>query len=209
MFKEFIFNESIPNLVIDGIEYFGINILEKLSELRSTSNLNNYQKALVYNTYAKVSNFSATFNLPKLGYILEDSNAIRPIKSIDNVGFDLSIIKVDNELTSKTFNKITVFDTGVSFKIPLGYYLQLHPRSSIIKSGYMLANSTGIIDPSYTGSIKVPLIKVDESCADIALPSRIVQVVLTPYANCNIHQEYNKFSTSRDCNGFGSSDIKK
>ena len=204
-FKNLEFVEDIPKLVIDKKEYYGINILEKLFELRNNPDLDRYHKWLVDTAYISASKFSNSTKLPKLGYVIEDKQALAPCKSIDNVGYDLHIIKIDEELTKKSSSDIIVYDTGVSFKIPLGYYLQLHPRSSIIKSGYMLANSTGIIDPSYSGTIKVPLIKMDKLKKDIELPSRVVQLVLTPYCNCEIDEELDHHSTSRGINGFGSS----
>ena len=52
----------------------------------------------------------------------------------------------------------------------------LVPRSSISKTGYMLANSVGVIDRTYTGNVLVPLIKVDKSMPDLILPARVVQL---------------------------------
>jgi dUTPase len=39
----------------------------------------------------------------------------------------------------------------------------------------MMANSIGIIDPGYIGSIMIALTKVDESAPDIQLPMRCAQ----------------------------------
>ena len=41
---------------------------------------------------------------------------------------------------------------------PKGYYLEIHPRSSMVKKGWMLANCTGIIDPDYRGELIVAIV---------------------------------------------------
>ena len=46
-------------------------------------------------------------------------------------------------------------DTGVSVQLSQGYYLEVVPRSSIVKKDFIMANSVGIIDPDYRGRIFV------------------------------------------------------
>ena len=49
-------------------------------------------------------------------------------------------------------------------------HFTLEPRSSIYKTGYMMANSRGIIDLSYRGELKAPLISV-------AFPLTLSQII--------------------------------
>jgi dUTPase len=49
---------------------------------------------------------------------------------------------------------MTRTDTGA----PVHYWLA--PRSSIYKTGYMMANSLGVIDRSYRGVLKAPVVRV-------------------------------------------------
>ena len=51
-------------------------------------------------------------------------------------GFDLTLINI-----KKRIGEVILFGTGISVQPPTGYYFDMVPRSSIIKSGYMLANS--------------------------------------------------------------------
>lgn len=52
-----------------------------------------------------------------------------------------------------TKDNIVTVKTGLAMEIPEGYMLCLAPRSSISKSGWILANSFGIVDSDYRGEI--------------------------------------------------------
>lgn len=106
-------------------------------------------------------------------YSLLTPNAVAPCKTRDSdSGFDLNLIDV-----KKTFGKVKLYGTGVSVTPPSGFYFDLVPRSSMIKSGYMLANSVGIIDQGYTGEIMVALVQVDPDAEPLKLPCKLVQLV--------------------------------
>ena len=127
-------------------------------------------------------------------------DAVIPYKTntIDS-GFDVTLIDV-----SKKIGNVTLFNTGIKIKPPYGYYFDLVPRSSIIKTGYMLANSVGIIDFEYRGEILVPLIKVDPEAKDIELPARIAQLILRKLYLPLIEQVETLDETTRNEGGFGS-----
>lgn len=56
-----------------------------------------------------------------------------------------------NEVTTK--DDVVTVKTGLAMEIPEEYMLCLVPRSSISKSGWILANSFGIVDSDYRGEI--------------------------------------------------------
>ena len=99
-----------------------------------------------------------------------------------------------------------MFDTGIKVSPPFGWYFDLVPRSSIIKSGYMMANSFGVIDRGYTGNILVPLIKIDPLAPDLELPKKIVQLIPRPIINLQVIEVASLENTLRSDGGFGSSD---
>jgi dUTPase len=76
-----------------------------------------------------------------------DTLAKIPTKSHDSdVGYDLSILKKAKDLNETT----ALYHTGLKATIVENeFYLEIVPRSSISKSGYMLSNSFGVIDSSY------------------------------------------------------------
>ena len=101
-------------------------------------------------------------------------DAITPTKAhSSDVGLDLTIVSFYKKVSSQ----ITMYDTGIQLRIPFGYYAEVHPRSSLSKTGYMLANSVGIIDPSYHGNVLIALIKVDPSTDELQLPFRGFQII--------------------------------
>lgn len=82
-----------------------------------------------------------------------------------NAGFDL--ISTDSSFTPSTGNQqLYLSDLGVRAVMTRGNELtpsatvhyRLVPRSSIYKTGYMMANSEGIIDRTYRGVLKAPLV---------------------------------------------------
>ena len=131
-------------------------------------------------------------------------DAVIPTKTHESdAGYDLTIIREEKKLLNNT----TLFDTGIKVKVPLGYYVEVVPRSSLSKSGYMLANSVGIIDNSYTGNIFIALTKIDTEAPDIVLPFKCCQLIFRKqiYANMYVvNEDFEK--TSRGDGGFGSTD---
>lgn len=132
--------------------------------------------------------------------------AIVPSKAKpSDVGYDLSVIKKVKDMT----NTCTLYDTCIRVQCPFGMYAEVVPRSSLSKSGYMLANSVGIIDPSYTGNIMIALVKVDQNAPDITLPFRCCQLIFRKQEFVDIidvtTSEEDQIVTSRNIGGFGSS----
>jgi dUTP pyrophosphatase len=138
-------------------------------------------------------------------YLMKDKTAVIPTKAFYNdVGYDLTVIDIFKVVSEH----ITIFETGIAVSPPEGYYLEIIPRSSLSKSGYMLANSIGIIDPSYTGTLKIALIKVDQTMPNIELPFKCCQLVLRKLENSNLQLVECFQETERGDGGFGSTDKK-
>jgi deoxyuridine 5'-triphosphate nucleotidohydrolase len=191
----------VPTLSIYGKTYTGISMLEALNLiLKNPEQYSNLSMHEVEKYFKIIALFHQKNELPKIGFNLKFPDAVRPTKRIIDVGYDLTIINVYKNIS----DKITMYDTGVAVDIPIGFYAELVPRSSISKTGYMLSNSIGIIDPGYTGTIKVPLIKLDNSLPDIVLPCRIAQLILKPYIVSYDDRVYSIAETTRSSGGFGS-----
>ncbi len=186
----------VPKLEVDNQTYYGINIISKLHEIAQESPDDN---AL----FIQAINMHQRTHLPRLGFHLEASSAVLPTKRITDVGYDLTAIDVYKQTTPMT----TLYETYVALDIPLGYYVELVPRSSISKTGYMLANSVGVIDPNFSGTIKIPLVKIDPSMPDLELPARVAQLILKPYVVSEGYvSKKEKLLTDRGDGGFGSTD---
>lgn len=134
---------------------------------------------------------------------ITDTNAIVPKKAhSSDIGYDLTAIGVYKKINNQT----TLYETGVIVVPPSGYYTEILPRSSISKSGYMLSNSVGIIDPDYRGSLKIALTKVVSDAKDLELPFTKCQLVLRKAEESCIRVVEDVSSTKRGTGGFGSTD---
>lgn len=152
-------------------------------------------------------------NPPILKIYKADEKAIVPTKNnYSDAGLDLTIISEYKKLNSDT----TLYDTGIKLEIPNGYYVEIVPRSSISRSGYMLANSIGIIDQGYTGNLYVALRKINKDCEDLILPYKCCQIIMKKQIYPKViiedltkERKENILSTSRGAGGFGSTDVNQ
>ena len=127
-------------------------------------------------------------------------NAVLPSKSHENdTGYDLTVVDIVKET-----GNVILYGTGLQIRPPKGHYFELVPRSSIIKTGYIQANSIGVIDYGYRGEIMVPLLKVDREANDLDLPFRIGQLVLRKLLHCKMCEVDDLEETERGSAGFGS-----
>lgn len=145
-------------------------------------------------------------NQNSIKFVIVDERAVCPTKAHNSdIGYDLTAIDVYKQISKK----ITLFETGIALSPPDGYYMEIVPRSSMSKTGYMLANSVGTIDPEYTGTLKIALIKVDDDLPDIKLPFTRCQLVLRKAEHANIIKVEKLDKTVRGSGGFGSTDKEK
>lgn len=136
-------------------------------------------------------------------FVVDDERAVIPSKAHpSDIGYDLTAIDVYKQISES----ITLFETGIRVSPPEGYYLEILPRSSMSKTGYMLANSVGTIDPDYTGTLKIALIKVADELPEIKLPFTRCQLVLRKAEYAEMVQVESIEKTARGEGGFGSSD---
>lgn len=95
--------------------------------------------------------------------------------------------------------------TGLSFAIPLGFEVQIRPRSGLAaKHGVTCLNTPGTIDSDYRGEVKVILINLGESDFAIERGERIAQMVLAPVTQAVWERVVILDETTRGTGGFGS-----
>jgi dUTP pyrophosphatase len=129
--------------------------------------------------------------------------AVVPTKAhADDAGFDLTILHKVKEYG----DDVVLYGTGIAVQPPRGVFTILVPRSSISKTGYMIANSPGVVDWPYTGEIMVALRKLRPDADPIELPCRIAQLVplsMVPLGDPQIVETLGE-KTERGAGGFGS-----
>lgn len=189
----------------DQLEWSGTSALDFLGKLYGNASIfleRKYQKYINLATW--VPGLSGTGNHGKVDGIIwckADKNAVAPFKArVSDSGYDLTIIKKVKQVGETEF-----YDTGIKVLPPYGYYFDLVPRSSLAKTGYILMNSVGIIDRSYTGSILVPLLRIDHTFKSLELPARVVQLIPRQIAHFELNEVEKLDETSRSDKGFGSS----
>lgn len=95
--------------------------------------------------------------------------------------------------------------TGLSMEIPLGFEIQVRPRSGLsFKTGLMVVNAPGTIDADYRGEIKVILGNLGQNDEVITHGDRIAQLVLCPVWQASFEVASELSETERGSGGFGS-----
>jgi len=99
----------------------------------------------------------------------------------------------------------TLVPTGLKFEIPLGYEVQIRPRSGLaLKHGVTLVNAPGTIDSDYRGEVGVILVNLGSEAFRIYHGERIAQMVFAKVARCVITETASLTKTDRGVGGFGS-----
>ena len=105
--------------------------------------------------------------------------------------------------------KSTVVPTGLSIAIPLGFEVQIRPRSGLAaKNNISVLNTPGTIDADYRGEIKVILINLSEEMFVIEKGLRIAQMVVCPIIQAEFEEVNELNETIRGTGGFGSTGAK-
>lgn len=131
-----------------------------------------------------------------------DENAVVPQYSkLGDAGLDLTAVSIDD-----TRSEYISYDTGIAVEIPEGYVGLVFPRSSISKYDLILANSVGIIDSNYRGSIQLRFKRVDLPHENYyQIEDRIGQLMIIPYPQIEFETVEELSETQRGEGGFGSS----
>ena len=98
--------------------------------------------------------------------------------------------------------------TGFAMAIPVGYEVQVRPRSGLaLKHGISLPNTPGTIDADYRGELKVILINLGDAPFVIARGDRIAQLVAAPVQMARFTEVEELDETVRGSGGFGSTGV--
>ncbi|MBL7059335.1 dUTP diphosphatase [Candidatus Pacearchaeota archaeon] len=119
-------------------------------------------------------------------------------------GFDFYSIE-DHKLAP---GKRILVKTGLQMSIPLGYELQIRPKSGLaLKNGITILNTPGTIDAGYRGEIGIILINLSEEEYSIEKGKKIAQGVVCRVENPEIEEVDELSETSRGEGGFGSTGL--
>jgi dUTP pyrophosphatase len=144
------------------------------------------------------------FNFPAVPIKVKKlhKDAAIPFKSHESdVGYDVTAVSIE------VVDDLIKLDTGLAFEIPPQYALYLFPRSSVSKTALGLANSVGVIDPSYRGPVKAVFrVNYNEEGRYMTynVGDKIGQLVVLPRLDINWIESDELDDTERGSGGFGS-----
>lgn len=191
------------------LQFQGTNCIDLLGKLYAGMSESPHRTDHKYHQYvqcltARGSPWArAGVHLPACRVIKSDKYAVLPSKTNhSDVGYDITVIRKVKSLNAA----VTLYDTGLRVSPPPGYYVEIVPRSSLSKSGFALANSVGVIDPSYTGNLLVALARIsDDAPAEPELPFRCCQMIVRRQVHVDVVECVEEANnTARGAGGFGS-----
>jgi len=98
--------------------------------------------------------------------------------------------------------------TGLFLEIPLGYEVQVRPRSGLaLNHGITLPNSPGTIDSDYRGELKVIMLNLGDKDFVVKNGDRIAQLVVAKVHRADFVQHDELTDTHRGAGGFGSTGV--
>jgi dUTP pyrophosphatase len=102
----------------------------------------------------------------------------------------------------------TLVSTGLQMEIPLGFEVQIRPRSGLaLKHGITLPNSPGTIDSDYRGVVGVIVLNLGAEPFEITHGMRIAQMVVAPVMQADFEMVVELGQTDRAGGGFGSTGV--
>lgn len=101
--------------------------------------------------------------------------------------------------------------TGLKFDIPVGYEMQVRPKSGLaLKEGLTVLNTPGTVDQGYDGEVKVIIYNTNGKSYQIKKGQKIAQAVLCPVLAgrmVSVTKVVELNTKERGDNGFGSTGI--
>jgi len=130
----------------------------------------------------------------------ELANTPRQIR-VGDAGFDLTCVSAKYN----NINQYIEYDTGIAVEIPEGHVGLVFPRSSISNTSLSLANSVGVIDSNYRGSIKARFRNTTSNGVIYQIGERCCQLIILQIPSVMFEQVNELSDTNRGEQSYGSS----
>ncbi|KFZ25565.1 MAG: Deoxyuridine 5'-triphosphate nucleotidohydrolase [Candidatus Izimaplasma bacterium HR2] len=123
-------------------------------------------------------------------------------------GFDLRAQNNETGLYDIAPGGTIIIPVGIKVSIPKGTELQVRTRSgSPLKKGFVVANSPGTVDSSYTGIIGVICHNITDTLITIESGERIAQGVICPVFQVNFIEVAELDDTERGDGAYNSTGV--
>ena len=156
----------------------------------------------------------------KLRILKLHPNAQVPVYATEGAGcFDLTAATVDGNTHIGRHVEQTeplTCGTGLAFEVPHGHVMLVFSRSGHgFRDGVSLSNAVGVIDPGFTGEVKVQLVqdaRTDDQGMDLRRTwvkpgDRIAQALILPVPRVEFDVAEQLTITERGAGGFGHSGV--
>lgn len=123
-------------------------------------------------------------------------------------GMDITACLPDEGEISLSPGSRALVPTGLRFRIPEGWELQVRPRSGLaIKHGVTVLNTPGTIDADYRGELKIVLYNAGVAPYSVRHGDRIAQIVMCSVPIVVLEEGPVDVNTPRGAAGFGSTGV--
>jgi len=100
--------------------------------------------------------------------------------------------------------KVELIPTNLSVEIPVGYEIQVRPRSGLAANHSIgILNSPGTIDSDYRGEVKIIVMNFGKENFKISRGDRIAQLIVSKVYTAKIEEVKKLNSSHRGKGGFG------
>lgn len=143
-----------------------------------------------------------------ISYTKLKPTAEEPFKeNIKDVGHQITVVERTDNRSEDVYGDVNLFSTGLSFKAPKHYHIEILEHPDLHKTGYTLIGGPRILNPGDDQEVVLPLYKYKE-VEDLELPFRAALIVLrqTEYstiASESYTREEEKFYEERKPMGRG------
>lgn len=134
-----------------------------------------------------------------------DQDLLPAYEHIGDAGFDFRA-NIEGIITLKPGER-RLIPTGIRVELPLGYEIQVRPRSGLaLKKGITVLNTPGTVDSFFRGEIGVVLINHSQEDFTISAGERIAQGVVQEFVTARFKRvEAIDKNTDRGEGAYGSS----
>jgi dUTP pyrophosphatase len=157
---------------------------------------------------AKVADF--IIPRPSLQFVKLHEQAQLPFRAYnESAGYDLSACLISDLGRPNTLiippRMTRTVSTGLALRPPPGHLILICSRSGMAQKSVFVSNAPGVVDPDYTGEIKVLLFNGGTESFYVKHEDRIAQALVIPFAALPLQEASSFAETERGNRGFGSS----
>ena len=138
--------------------------------------------------------------------ILKEGALLPEYQTAGSAGADLHAYLTEPVTLNPMERKL--IPTGLFVELPVGYELQVRPRSGLaLKYGITVLNTPGTVDSDYRGELCVLLVNFGSEPFTVQNGDRIAQAVVAQATQVSFVQTDALSKTGRGVNGYGSTGI--